>query len=514
MREPLTTAVTGEMALPEVAVAGEAKTPTEDASTVAGVASLDRSFMRSLAWTGGAKWTGQIVAWGCTIVVARILSPEDYGIVGLANVFLGLVTLLSEFGIGGAVIAMRKLSGDQVQQLNTVAVASGIACFALTSALAIPLSIFFDHPELAAVVVVLSTGFVIAGFRTVPDAILQKDLDFRRLALIEAVQALLLAAGTLTFAFLGFRYWTLVLATLIGSLYATVVAVSMRPYGFTRPNLSSIREALTFGRQLVVTRLAWYTYSNADFLVVGRILGARALGYYNIAWSLASVPVGKISTLLLRVTPAYFSAVQDNPAQLRRYLLSGTEGLALLTFPAALALALVADDFVPLVMGPQWIDAVAPLRLLAIYASLRSITPLLPQILSVRGDNRYNMRNTVLGAIVLPVAFVIGARWGTVGIAVSWMVVHPFLLLPVFLRVCKRIDLRAMDYASALGPAMVGCLCLAAIVLGVRALMPENGSLAVRFAVESAAGAAAYAGVILFLYRDRLKAFQTMARGL
>src|SRR6059036_3011709 len=145
--------------------------------------------------------------------------------------------------------------------------------------------------------------------------------------------------------------------------------------------------------------------------MAGRILGKAALGLYNVGWTLASVPVDKVATLVGQVTPAFFSAVQTDRAAIRRYLLGITEGIALITFPISLGLALVARDFVLAVLGAKWEPAIAPLRLLA-------------------------------AAVVMPISFYVGGqRWGTVGLAIAWVLVDPLLAIPLYHRVFSKIEL-------------------------------------------------------------------------
>jgi teichuronic acid exporter len=361
-------------------------------------------------------------------------------------------------------------------------------------------------------VVALGTGFVVAGFRTVPGSVLQKELEFRTLALMEGAQAVAVAAATVLFALAGLGYWTLVLGTLLGGALSTALAVAWRPHGFARPRPAELRRALAFSGHVLGTRLSWYVYANADFFVVGRALGERALGYYSFAWSLASIPIGKVSAMILRVTPAHFAAVQDDPPALRRYFLTLSEGLALATFPATVGLALVADDFVLAVLGEKWRAAIPVLRLLALYASLRSVTPLLPQVLNATGDARFAMRNSVVSAVLLPLAFVAGSRWGVEGVAVAWMLVHPLCILPLYLRVCRRLDATLGDCLRALQPALGGCALMAAAVWATDRLTPDGIPPLASLAVQVAAGAAAYGLAVYVLHRERLRAFRALMR--
>jgi O-antigen/teichoic acid export membrane protein len=481
----------------------------------ADVRDLDRSLVHGIAWTSGAKWAGQLLAWASTLIVARLLTPEDYGLVGMASIYLGLITLVSEFGLGSTVVTLRDLSEEQVAQLGGLALLIGLGSFALSLAAAIPLGRFFRSPQLPAVVAVMSTAFVITAFKTVPGSLLQRDMRFRALALIETWRAVLLAVSMIALALLGLRYWTLVIGGLLSAALSTGATLALRRHRFAWPRRQSLTHAMTFTRHILIGRLAWYTYSNADFLVAGRLLGKAALGLYEVGWSVANVPIEKITSLVGQVTPAVFAAVQTDHAALRRYLLRITEGLALITFPASLGLALVAPDFVHLALGAKWQDAIAPLQLLALSTGFRAVTPLLPQVLNVVGASRLSMRYGVLWACVLPAGFyVLGRQWGTVGLAVVWVSLFPLLAVPAYRHVLRAIELPWRTYLLSLWPATSASLLMGAAVLAARLALGEHGAPSVRFAIQVAAGAGVYALACLTLHRERMASFSRMLRTL
>jgi PST family polysaccharide transporter len=252
--------------------------------------------------------------------------------------------------------------------------------------------------------------------------------------------------------------------------------------------------------------MAWYVYSNADFFVAGWLLGKQQLGAYTLAWTLGSVPVEKISVLIFNVTPAYFSALQRNMPELRRHVLQLTEGIALLTVPLTIGLALVAEEFVMLALGSKWASMIVPLRLLAAYAAVRSITPLIPQVLTVTGDVRYSMWNSVVAAIVLPVGFAIGSRWGIVGIASTWLLVHPLVLLLLYRRAFLRMELPFREYAGALWPAFHSAILMALAVTAARFLLPASVPLPLRFGALVLLGMATYGGTLFLSHRSRMSA--------
>ena len=472
---------------------------------------LDRALLHGVAWTAAAKWASQALTWVSWLIVARLLTPEDYGLVGMAAIYLGLITLLSEFGLGAAVLAVRELSVEQLNQLNGLAVLLGLASLLASCIVAIPLGRFFHAPQLPLVVVAMSTTFVITSFKTVPLALLQRDLRFKTLAFIDLSQALVLAISMVGFAVAGFRYWTLVCGGVLSALISTGAILRLRHARFAWPRRKSLKPAITLSSNILISRLCWYVSSNADFLVAGRILGKAALGFYNVGWTLASVPVDKVTALVGQVTPAFLSAVQTDPAALRRYLLRITEGIALITFPLGLGLALVAQDFVLVILGSKWSATIAPLRLLAAYAAIRSITPLLPTVLHTIRDTRFEMWNMVAAAVVMPTSFYLSVqRWGTVGLAAAWVLVDPIFAFMLYWRTFSKIALSPRAYFRALWPALSGSVLMAGAVLAVAVLSPSEWTPSLRLAAQIGAGVLTYGLACVVMHRERFEAFREL----
>lgn len=475
---------------------------------------LDQSLVRSVAWSASTKWASQIVVWGSTVLVARILAPEDYGVVTVAGVYMGVLTLMTEFGINSGVIALREQTEHELAQLNTVAVLVSLVGFAIACALAGVAGSFFGSPQLPAVLIAMSTSFVISAFQSVPNALLQRELRFRLLSIIDGLRAVTIAFATVALALAGFRYWTLVLSAVLGTLFSTVLVLLNRRCRFAWPRWSELKEQIHFSSTVLIGSLSWYWYSNADFVVAGRMLGQAALGSYSIAWNFANAPLERITSLVGRVTPAYFSAVKRDNAALRRFLLRPTEGIAIVTFPAMIGMALVAGDAVPVLLGAKWQSAILPLQLLALYACFRSVMPLLPQVLLVTGEFKFALWVGLVMAVVMPAAFWVGSHWGLAGVAAGWVIAYPFCALPLYLRTAKTIELPTREYIGALRPAIEGTIAMAAVVIAVKLTMPAGVSGGARLSAQIAAGALAYPAFIWSFHRERLRRFLRAARSL
>jgi len=466
---------------------------------------MDRSLLGAVAWNATAKWISQGLTWISTIVIARLLTPYDFGIMGMAGLYLALATLVSQMGIGQAIVTLRDMSRQRIAQLNCVALAIGVGLVGVSFVVAAPLARFFSAPPLRAVVWVVSSTYLITSLQVVPRALLQKEMRFKELASAETTRYLVQAAISVVLAWAGFRYWSLVWGYIAGAAAATLLLWRWRGHSFAWPRLRELRRELRYGGNVLATGIAWYCYDNADFLVAGRVLGSVPLGNYTMAWTIACAPVEKIANLITGVTPAYFSAVQREPAELRRYLLRLTEIISCATIPASLGLALVADPLVRVLLGPKWLGAILPLRILGAFVAARSIAVVVPNLLIAIGEAAFVMWATLAAAAVMPCAFYLGSHWGTAGIAAAWIVAYPLVILPNFVKTFRRIGIAPGTYWRSIQPAVTASAAMALVVLAGGRLA-AGAPAWLRLGLMITVGALAYAGVLFLLQQDRILA--------
>jgi len=326
------------------------------------------------------------------------------------------------------------------------------------------------------------------------------------------MQGLVQALVTLILAFLGFRYWALVLGILSVSITPASLILIWRRHSFALPKFSSIRKAIHFSRHVLIAQLCWASYDNSDFIIAGRVLGEAPLGAYTLAWTLAHTPLDKLTSLVNRVTPAFFATIQTDTEALRRYLRNITGSMALLVFPVTVGMGLVAPEFVPFVLGSKWSGVVAPLELLALHALIRSNIILLTPLLCVIGEERLLMWNSVVALLVLPISFYLGSHWGTVGIAAVWVVVFPLTQLRLFSRIFQRIRLTPSEYLGALWPALSGCTVMAIAIDALKWVSSEIWPLYARLASEILVGIVAYGVTLVLLHRNYLRGILQFVR--
>jgi O-antigen/teichoic acid export membrane protein len=468
-----------------------------------------------LAWTGVAKWAAQLLRWLASLVIARLLLPSDYGLVGMALVYIDLVQLVNQFGLSSAIVQNRDLDEDHVARLGGLGVLVAIVLFAVSYLLAVPVARFFGEPAVAKVVVALSVKLIIDSLGMVPRALLARDLRFGVLAWTEAASAVAMSVITLVCAYAGLGFWSLVIGVIGGSVLTLGMSFVVRPHRLAFPSRwGELRGSVRFGRDVLLASLAWYEFSNADFVIVGRVFDKMSLGLYTFAWNVASVPVEKIAALVGGVTPGVFSAVQRDIPTFRRYFLSISEALATVTMPLAVGLSIVADDFVRVVVGERWLGAVLPLRVLALLGGLRSLTALPTQVMVATGNPHLARRCSLIAAVVMPLCFLVGSYWGLAGVASGWVVGFPVLVILFDYRYTfELLDLSPREYIGALRPAISSSLGMAAVVLALEwILSTTHVTPLVRLAAMVGTGALAYFAVISLAHGDRVRAFRTVMR--
>lgn len=467
--------------------------------------SLDRSLFHGIAWIALAGWSGQFVSWAVLLYAARVLTPGDFGLVAMAMVPIGLARLIEDLGLDAAIVQNHKLTEGQTASLGGLAVGFGVLLCLIYFVLAELVSSFYSEPEVTAVVRTLSLLFILDALQVVPRALLQKELQYGKLAIVNATQ-LILSALTLGFcAYLGLSYWALVLNHVISNAIIVLLLFGFRPHRLAWPrNWSKLTGSLTFGGHMLVSRIAWYGYSKADEIVLGKMVGKDGLGVYSFAMTLIRIPYSEIGALSGRVVPGIFSAVQNSRGQLARYLLMLTEATAYLTVPSTIGIALVADEFVPLALGPQWYAVIFPLQVLSIYVVCAAVTSLWSHIFIWTGHARINMYLNLMVLAVMPPAFVAGAAYGVDGLAVAWAVMFPLTLIPAYIFLRRILRLRFMRFLDCLGPALISSAVMCAVVLSVRPILPPDWPLAARFGALVLAGAVSYGACLFFVFGRRV----------
>jgi O-antigen/teichoic acid export membrane protein len=468
---------------------------------------LHQSFFKAVAWTGSVKWIGQLITWPVTILIAKLLSPGDYGFITLVSTLTRFMALMTEGGVGLAIVSNPTLGDREMRQLNGFALLLGLGAIACCLLLARPVAVLTHDPAAARVLLVLSATLLLDAATIVPTGQLRRAFRYRELALLEAMRSLATLGSTLLLASRGMGYWSLVFGYALGSLVQSVGTVVVARVAVARPHWSVIGPTLRVSVHLLLGNIGEFVSSNTDRLVGGLVLGSAALGGYTFAWVLAFTPSEKITSMVARVVPSLFGRMRDKPSELIRYSLRIAETVSVITLPAFVGLALIADQVVGVLLGAKWVGAVGPLRAFCLYAGVLDCMLVVPHALTASSHVRPLSQNALIAMLVYPpLFFVLGTTFGTTGLALTWAVVGTVLNLRLLLVMSRRLGMPLHAYGRSLFPGVSSCLVMAVAVLGTRLLIvprlnPVGGLLAV-----VGVGVVSYVAALLALHGARVRA--------
>lgn len=465
--------------------------------------SLVRQAVRGGALLMSSRLLVQGLRWAVTLLVARLLTPDDYGVMTAGMLFIGLADILAEAGVGNAIIQKATLTAADVAGTFTFSVLLATGLYVGLCVLAVPAAWWFATPELATVLPVLGLIILLVPPRMVPLALLDRELAFGPQATVHVVTSVIHAAVLLGMAYYGAGYWALV----TGAIVSQAIAVGMLTAAARwRPRLlwptRDHRGMVLFGVQVSGSSLLGYVYSNSDFAVVGKLFGPSVLGYYSLAFQLMSMPVQKLTVNISQVAYPVFCRLQHDLPALRVGYLRLTVLLGLFGVPALAGLTLVADDAITLVLGSKWRPVVVPFQILSVVGILMVYSATLPPLFNALGRPDVNLRYTACCAVVFPLGFWIGGRLGGVnGVCLAWLAVYPLVVGTLFqaTRSITGISLFDLVRAQLLIVCAVGVMSV--VVLGVQYLLPGEEIAPVRLGTAIAAGSAAYAAAVLALGR-------------
>lgn len=450
---------------------------------------------RALGHMGAGGAIGKVVSLGTTLVMARILSPADYGLMALAMVVIGFVGFFNEVGIGSAIVQKPKLSEAEVNGCFAIAMMASLVLFGGTVASSGLIAHFFGNDSLRPIIAVLSVAFVLGAVGTVPMAFLRKEMHFKAIAGISILAVVVQSAVCLVLALMGWGVWSLVWGFVVSSTIQSLGAFYLSPW---RPRgRYGIREAadlVFYGLHVTSTRVFWYLYTNADKVIIGKLLGDKALGVYDMAFSLATLPSSQITTLATNVASPLFSKLQHDLPRLSSVIIKLTRGVAYATYPALVGMLVCSRELIAVVLGPKWIDVLIPFSALCLMGLIKSVDPLLSQVLIGTGNAKKLSAYTLMCGIVMSLAVLAGAlAGGLLGVSLVWVVVYPILSIKLLHDVCKVTGMKMADYYRALLPVLCGAAAMAGAVLLVReAALRFALPLAAVLVIEIVSGALAY----------------------
>ncbi|MBD2007131.1 lipopolysaccharide biosynthesis protein [Trichocoleus sp. FACHB-40] len=426
--------------------------------------------------TQGCKF---VLNMGSTVLLARLLTPQDYGLVGMVATVTGLVGLFKDMGLSTATVQKAEINHAQISTLFWLNVVFSIATMLITAAIAPLIAWFYGEPRLIWITLVSAIGFIFGGLTVQHQALLNRQMRFGALAIIDIVSMLIGVATAIVLALNGAGYWALVLMPLAMGMSSALGVWVMCGW---RPGLpvrhSGVSSMLAFGANLTGFGIINYFARNLDNLLIGRYWGAQQLGLYSKAYALLLLPINQINAPIASVALPTLSRLVDSPDRYRQAYLRIVEKLLMLTMPIMVFMIATSDWLVQLLLGSQWGETS---RIFALLGIAGLIQPLANSTgwLFMSQDRAHDMfKWGFIGGTTAIVSFVAGLPWGAAGVAASYSLVWICVCMPLlFWFVGRTGPVRTIDFYRVLAPFVCTTLGTLLVLLGFRKYVEVSNPL-------------------------------------
>lgn len=468
----------------------------------------------AVRWAASLTLLTQVVMWAVTIIIIRILSPEDYGLMAMCMVLIGFAMIVNELGLGSALVQKSELSEEEIRAAHGFVIALNIFLYSIFFISAGLIASFFEEPLLEPMIRVIALLFPVLGLEVVPLALLERELNFKRKASVYLLANVSGVLVSLIFALLGAGVWSLIFGNLWAAVAKAVgINVSVRRLILPTMKIAAVKPMLGFGGIVASERVLWYVYSQADVLLIGKVLGKEQLGYYYVALNLASLIYHKTGGLMYEVSLPTFANAQTDIEKVGRFFARATRLVSYLVFPLMFGLAAISPDAVPFLLGEKWIDAVPLVLVLCLSMPARILANLFPPALQGIGQPKQSLLNLAVAVLVMVPAITVAVMYSTQAVALVWLAVYPIVLTIMFSQSHIMLGTKWNKAAVAVMPPLLASIVmfLSVYYLG-QYLMTSGLSINARLSLTIVFGAVVYLILSLLGLRRHLSELIDMAR--
>jgi len=407
------------------------------------------------------------------LILARLLLPEDFGVIGFAVVFMGMIKVFSDMGMSAALIQRKDEDLEPIDYDTAfwAGIAWGIFLAAILIFVITPIAeSFFNEPLLKSIIPILSISFVLKPLTTVNIVNFTREMDFKRIVLPQNISRITAAVIAIIMAIIGFGVWSLVFQRVLANMMLAVIytfASDWRPK--MRFSLISFRKIFSFGVYTTGTKVFNYLTSNIDYLLIGKMLGAQSLGVYSLAYNLTYVVRGQIMNVVNKVFYPTYSKVQDDLLTIKRFYFKVIKYNCIVIYPLMVGLILLAEPFVIIGLGEKWSEAVVPLQLMAGAGLVHLLTSSNTTLLRGIGKPKLEMIMSIIKTMGVTVPFIVlgviyygvnGAAAGLLGAKIVIFFINNITLK----RVAGINFLEILDNAGSLFAITISTLIISVFV--------------------------------------------------
>ena len=423
--------------------------------------------VRGGAWMFGRMLFTNVINLVVMAILARQLSPAAFGLAALANVILRFFNILTSQGSNQYVIYDNKEGREErVNAAFWLDLTMAVGCTAVGLLMLPLITAFYKEPGLAPIMIVLFLKYPIDSISKVPDALLKKNLEFKKIELRDTILEIFSGVLSVILSIMGYGVWSLIIPGIIASPIRAIIVFSMSKWvPLFRLNLELWPKILKFSANVIGGTFTSFILTEGDSLIIGKLMGSHALGVYNLAWQSANIVGRTVVTLSNKLTLPALSKVAHDNEKLKSTIARILKLLSITTFPLLIGLFVVADDFIITVYGNKWSESILPLRILIIFALRYAAGSPMGTIFVVLGRPDINFKAGLMAIPFYIAAIFIGSRYGVVGVAVAVTIVRSLNGVAYFLVAAKLLKENFWSLVTPMRHSFIASLIMSLVVL-------------------------------------------------
>ncbi|MFC4291028.1 lipopolysaccharide biosynthesis protein [Sphingorhabdus arenilitoris] len=459
-------------------------------------------------WRSGTQILAQVISWGVTLAVVRILDPSDYGLYAMTSVVLTFLNFLNGYGFASALIQQEKLEPIRIRQAFGMLILVNAALALIQLTIVAPAAAAYYRESMVAdmlrwqSLIYLSTPFLV-----LPEAMMSRKLEFKKPAIVNLSVAIFSAAVALGLALAGWGVWTLVFAPIAGFwARAIVLMIVTRFWVIPSFNFKGAWSVFSFGGLMLLSQGFFIVQSQSDIFIAGRFFDNHQMGIYAQALFLTQLFATKFVPPLNEVAFPAYARLQNDRSALSYSFIKAVRLIMLITCPLYIGMAATAHPFVDTLLGPKWTEAAPLIMVMALAMPIMTLQILFHPILNAIGLPHISIRTPIAGAIIMPVIWIFAVPYGAMGLSVGWLIALPLLLTFTIYNARGHVGFELRELAKAVMPGLG-----AAIIMGLAVTLFDRvviGNFAghiwppLHLAILSAVGAGVYIGLCWFFSRE------------
>jgi len=415
--------------------------------------------VRGFAWQASTKLFVQIFSWVSTIWVARLLTPDDYGLVAMSGLVVGIFIMLATTGFAAGIVNRVNIGKAELDTVFWLSIGLGFGLYTIIFFIADAVADFYEEDELSNVIKVAGLMVLICAVKLVPSALALRALDYKIISLNEMLGAFVGILVTLVMAMFGYKYWSLILGTIAAEVVKTLVYYLV--YRYVPSFVFKIRlvfDLLYFGVTLLFASALKYISGSIPIFLLSTFTTTTTTGYYQMAYTFGSLPSNKVGSLFSNLIFPAMSRIKNDNAMAKNTFIQMHTSLLFVTGPMFIGLALVAEPLINVILTPTWSPIILPFQVICVIAIFQMSSLFITRAIEGLGDAKVSFKYQLYAIIICGSCMWVGVyNWDLKGMLVGWLVSSPIVYIYLLMNIAKKLEIQLSEVLKMYLP-LITCL--------------------------------------------------------